>query len=277
MLAGGLLMSGAHEPVMLAEIVELFAEIPDGVLLDATLGLAGHATAILRRHSGLRVVGIDRDEMAIINAHQVKTSLGADAARFDAVRGRFDDAPRLLRSLGVDQLSGALFDLGVSSPQLDVVERGFSYRNEARLDMRMDRSATLSAWHVVNEYDTDELADLLRRNADERFAKRIATAIVAARPIDTTTQLAEVVVAAIPAATRRTGGHPAKRTFQALRIEVNAELDILPTALREVMAMVVPGGRIAVLSYHSGEDRIVKQVMRDAETDHTQPNIATPY
>ncbi|NCZ89181.1 MAG: 16S rRNA (cytosine(1402)-N(4))-methyltransferase RsmH [Actinobacteria bacterium] len=277
MLAGGLLMSGAHEPVMLAEIVELFAEIPDGVLLDATLGLAGHATAILRRHSGLRVVGIDRDEMAILNAHQVKTSLGADAARFDAVRGRFDDAPRILRALGVDQLSGALFDLGVSSPQLDVVERGFSYRNEARLDMRMDRSATLSAWHVVNEYDTDALADLLRRNADERFAKRIATAIVAARPIDTTTQLAEVVVAAIPAATRRTGGHPAKRTFQALRIEVNAELDILPTALREVMAMVVPGGRIAVLSYHSGEDRIVKQVMRDAETDHTQPNIATPY
>ncbi|NCW91437.1 MAG: 16S rRNA (cytosine(1402)-N(4))-methyltransferase RsmH, partial [Acidimicrobiia bacterium] len=277
MLAGGLLMSGAHEPVMLAEIVELFAEIPDGVLLDATLGLAGHATAILRRHSGLRVVGIDRDEMAILNAHQVKTSLGADAARFDAVRGRFDDAPRILRALGVDQLSGALFDLGVSSPQLDVVERGFSYRNEARLDMRMDRSATLSAWHVVNEYDVDALADLLRRNADERFAKRIATAIVAARPIATTTQLAEVVVAAIPAATRRTGGHPAKRTFQALRIEVNAELDILPTALREVMAMVVPGGRIAVLSYHSGEDRIVKQVMRDAETDHTQPNIATPY
>ena len=277
MLAGGLLMSGAHEPVMLAEIVELFAEIPDGVLLDATLGLAGHATAILRRHSGLRVVGIDRDQMAIINAHQVKTSLGSDAARFDAVRARFDDAPRILRALGVDQLSGALFDLGVSSPQLDVVERGFSYRNEARLDMRMDRSATLSAWHVVNEYDVDALADLLRRNADERFAKRIATAIVAARPIATTTQLAEVVVAAIPAATRRTGGHPAKRTFQALRIEVNAELDILPTALREVMAMVVPGGRIAVLSYHSGEDRIVKQVMRDAETDHTQPNIATPY
>ncbi|NDG77084.1 MAG: 16S rRNA (cytosine(1402)-N(4))-methyltransferase RsmH [Acidimicrobiia bacterium] len=277
MLAGGLLVSETHEPVMLAEIVELFAEIPDGVLLDATLGLAGHATAILRRHSGLRVVGIDQDDMAITKAQHVKTTLGADAARFDAFRGRFDDAARTLRAVGVEHLSGALFDLGVSSPQLDVAERGFSYRHEARLDMRMNRSAALSAWNIVNEYTIDALADLLQRNADERFAKRIATAVVAARPIDTTTQLAEVVVSAIPAATRRTGGHPAKRTFQALRIEVNSELDILPGALRDVMSMVTPGGRIAVLSYHSGEDRIVKQVMRDAETDHSQPNIATPY
>jgi 16S rRNA (cytosine1402-N4)-methyltransferase len=130
---------------------------------------------------------------------------------------------------------------------------------------------------VVNEYSADTITDILRRNADERFAKRIAQAIVAARPITTTTQLAAVVTTAIPAATRRTGGHPAKRTFQAIRIEVNAELEILPNALRDVMSLVVPGGRIAVLSYHSGEDRIVKQVMRDAETDPTRPNIATPF
>ena len=277
-MAGGLLMSGAHEPVMLAEIVELFATIPDGVLLDATLGMAGHATAILRRHQGLRVVGIDRDDMAIAHANQVRAGLGtADAARFTAVHARFDRATDALRDLGIDHLSGALFDLGVSSPQLDVADRGFSFRNDAPLDMRMDRREGISAWNIVNEYDAETLAEILRRNADERFAKRIAQAIVASRPIATTTQLAAVVTAAIPAATRRTGGHPAKRTFQAIRIEVNAELDILPGALRDVMTMIVPGGRVAVLSYHSGEDRIVKQVMRDAETDASQPNIATPF
>ncbi|MFM2180918.1 MAG: S-adenosyl-L-methionine-dependent methyltransferase MraW, partial [Actinomycetota bacterium] len=276
-LAGGLLMSGAHEPVMLAEIVDVFAQIPDGVLLDATLGMAGHATAILRRHQGLRVVGIDRDDMAIAHANQVKQELGADAARFTTVHARFDRAADALGGLGIERLSGALFDLGVSSPQLDMADRGFSYRNDAPLDMRMDRSEGLSAWNVVNEYDAEAIADILRRNADERFAKRIADAIVAARPINTTKHLADVVTAAIPAATRRTGGHPAKRTFQAIRIEVNAELDILPQALRDVMSMIVPGGRIAVLSYHSGEDRVVKEVMREAETDNSRPNIATPF
>jgi 16S rRNA (cytosine1402-N4)-methyltransferase len=141
----------------------------------------------------------------------------------------------------------------------------------------MDRSESVSAWHVVNEYDADTIADILRRNADERFSKRVADAIVAARPIATTAQLAAVVTGAIPAATRRTGGHPAKRTFQAIRIEVNAELDILAKSLRGVMSMIVPKGRIAVLSYHSGEDRIVKNVMREAETDSSRPNIATPF
>jgi 16S rRNA (cytosine1402-N4)-methyltransferase len=271
-------MSGAHEPVMLAEIVDVFAPIPDGVLLDATLGMAGHATAILRRHKGLHVVGIDRDDMAITNANQIKATLGAqDAARFTAVRARFDHAAEVLRGLGVEKLSGALFDLGVSSPQLDIAERGFSYRFDAPLDMRMDRSESLSAWNVVNEYDAGTLADILRRNADERFAKRIADAIVAARPIDTTQRLVDVVTKAVPAAARRGGGHPAKRTFQAVRIEVNSELDILPGALRDVMSMVVTGGRVAVLAYHSGEDRIVKQVMRDVETDSSRPIVATPF
>ncbi|MGA1030943.1 MAG: 16S rRNA (cytosine(1402)-N(4))-methyltransferase RsmH [Ilumatobacteraceae bacterium] len=278
MLAGGLLMSEIHEPVMIAEIVELFAIVPNGVLLDATLGMAGHATAILRRHAGLHVVGIDRDMMAIEHAIEVKNSLGdADARRFTAVHARFDRAADVLGRLGITRLSGALFDLGVSSPQLDTADRGFSYRTDAPLDMRMDRSETLSAWHVVNEYDADTIAELLQRNADERFAKRIAEAIVAARPISSTMQLAAVVTAAIPAATRRSGGHPAKRTFQAIRIEVNAELDILSRSLRDVMAMIEPRGRIAVLSYHSGEDRIVKNVMREAEVDSSRPNIATPF
>ena len=276
-MAGGLLMGEAHEPVMLAEIVELFAPIPGGTLLDATLGMAGHAKAILARHKGLRVVGIDRDDMAIVNAELVKASLGADAPRLTAVHARFDRAAEVLGSLGIDRLSGALFDLGVSSPQLDVAERGFSYRSDAALDMRMDRGERTSAWHVVNEYDAESLADILRRNADERYAGRIARAIVAARPIDSTARLVEVVSAAMPAAARRSGGHPAKRTFQAIRIEVNQELELLPAALRDVMAMIVPNGRVAVLSYHSGEDRIVKQVMRDAETDSSQPNIATPF
>jgi len=270
-------MGEAHEPVMLAEIVELFAPIPPGVMLDATLGMAGHATAILERHQGLRIVGIDRDDMAIANAARLQTARGADSARLTAVRARFDRAADALRELGIGKLSGALFDLGVSSPQLDIVERGFSYRNDAPLDMRMDRNERLSAWHVVNEYDAETLAAILRRNADERYANRIAQAIVAARPIDTTARLVAVVSAAMPAAARHSGGHPAKRTFQAIRIEVNQELEILPTALRDVMAMVVPGGRVAVLSYHSGEDRIVKQVLRDAETDSSQPNIATPF
>jgi 16S rRNA (cytosine1402-N4)-methyltransferase len=270
-------MGEAHEPVMLAEIVELFAPIPDGTLLDATLGMAGHAKAILARHKGLRVVGIDRDDMAIVNAGLVKASLGADAPRLTAVHARFDRAAEVLGSLGIDRLSGALFDLGVSSPQLDVAERGFSYRSDAALDMRMDRGERTSAWHVVNEYDAESLADILRRNADERYAGRIARAIVAARPIDSTARLVEVLSAAMPAAARRSGGHPAKRTFQAIRIEVNQELELLPAALRDVMAMIVPNGRVAVLSYHSGEDRIVKQVMREAETDSSQPNIATPF
>jgi 16S rRNA (cytosine1402-N4)-methyltransferase len=167
---------------------------------------------------------------------------------------------------GVEPLSGALFDLGVSSPQLDHAERGFSYRNEGPLDMRMDRRQGQSADDVVNGYDETTLARVIREYGDERFAGRIARAIVAARPIATTTELAAVVTAAIPAATRRTGGHPAKRTFQALRIEVNSELEQLPRALDQAIDATGPHGRVAVLTYHSGEDRLVKRVFADATT-----------
>jgi 16S rRNA (cytosine1402-N4)-methyltransferase len=174
---------------------------------------------------------------------------------------------------GIGSLAGALFDLGVSSPQFDVAERGFSYRFDAPLDMRMNREQALSADTVVNEYDEKSLAEMLRRNADEKFASRIARSIVAARPVTTTAQLSDIVASAIPAPARRRGGHPSKRTFQAIRIEVNAELDILPGALRDTIALLAPGACLAVLSYHSGEDRIVKQVMRTAETgDCTCPS-----
>jgi len=171
------------------------------------------------------------------------------------------------RELPADEpLVGALFDLGVSSPQLDRAERGFSYRLDAPLDMRMDPSASRTADEVVNQYPERELASVLRRYGDERFANRIARAVVAARPVRTTGELAELVRDAIPAPARRTGGHPAKRTFQAIRIEVNEELDVLPVALDAAIDLLAPGGRIAVLAYHSGEDRIVKQALRDAET-----------
>jgi 16S rRNA (cytosine1402-N4)-methyltransferase len=167
---------------------------------------------------------------------------------------------------GIGAIAGALFDLGVSSPQFDVAERGFSYRHDAPLDMRMDRSRELSADIVVNTYSAEQLATIIHDYSDERFAGRVAKAIVAHRPITGTAHLAEVVTNAIPAATRRRGGHPAKRTFQALRIEVNQELEILPVALRAAIDLLAPGARLAVLSYHSGEDRIVKSVMREAES-----------
>ncbi|MEO7398444.1 MAG: 16S rRNA (cytosine(1402)-N(4))-methyltransferase RsmH, partial [Ilumatobacteraceae bacterium] len=169
--------------------------------------------------------------------------------------------------------SGALFDLGVSSPQLDTAERGFSYRNEAPLDMRMDKSEAVSASDVVNGYSERDLARMFTENGDERFANRIARAIVANRPFTTTTELAELIVTAIPAAARRTGGHPAKRSFQAIRIEVNRELEILPVAVDKAIAATTVGGRVAALSYHSGEDRIVKERFRSAETgDCTCPS-----
>lgn len=252
-----------HAPVMRDEIVDAFRDVPAGVVLDATLGGGGHAEAILESRADLRVLGVDRDPMA----------LGAAAARLRRFgdramthRCRFDALDEAMEAHRVDTLTGALFDLGVSSPQLDRADRGFSYRNEGPLDMRMDTDAPWSADDVVNGYAEDDLARVIRQYGDERFAKRIATAIVAARPIETTTRLAEVVTTAIPAAARRTGGHPAKRTFQAIRIEVNGELDALPEAIDKAIDALAPGGRLAVLAYHSGEDRIVKDRIRQAQT-----------
>lgn len=252
-----------HAPVMRDEIVAALREVPAGVVLDATLGGGGHAEAILDSRDDLRVLGIDRDPAALDAARGRLLRFGDRAMTH---RCRFDDLDEAMEAHDIDELSGAVFDLGVSSPQLDRAERGFSYRNDGPLDMRMDTDAPWSADDVVNGYDERELARVIRQHGDERFAGRIAAAIVAARPIETTTRLAEVVTSAIPAPARRTGGHPAKRTFQAIRIEVNGELDALPDAIDKAIGALTPGGRLAVLSYHSGEDRIVKERIRAAET-----------
>ncbi len=255
----------AHRPVMADEIVELFAPVPAGWVVDATLGGAGHASLLLEAHSHLKVLGLDQDPDALVAARSRLEPFG-DRAR--SVRTRFDALAEVVAQElpPGEPVVGALFDLGVSSPQLDRAERGFSYRLDAPLDMRMDPAATRTAADVVNGYDEADLARVLRDHGDERFAARIAKAVVAARPVATTGELAEIVRLAIPAAARRRGGHPAKRTFQAIRIEVNEELDVLPVALEAAIDALAPGGRVAVLSYHSGEDRIVKRVLRQAET-----------
>jgi len=249
----------AHVPVMRDEIVTLFASVPRGFVLDATLGGAGHAVALLEAHEHLSILGVDRDPNALAAA---RARLNVYADRVRTSHRRFDDIDGALDDAEVSELSGALFDLGVSSHQFDAPERGFSYRQSAPLDMRMNPMDRGTAADLVNEADESTLARILRDYSDERFAGRIARAIVAARPIHDTVALADIVAAAIPAPARRRGGHPAKRTFQALRIAVNNELEILPTTLDRVIGRTVRGGRVAVLSYHSGEDRIVKERFR---------------
>lgn len=267
--------SFVHESVMLNEVLDVFSAMNDGVFVDCTLGGAGHSVAILSAHSNVRLLGIDQDDVALESAHAVLVAAGC-GDRATLRRARFDAVATIVAEEGIGSLAGALFDLGVSSPQFDVAERGFSYRFDAPLDMRMDRTRPISALNVVNEYSQEQLVRMLRDNADERHAVRIARAIVAARPIATTGELAEIVSAAIPAPARRRGGNPAKRTFQAIRIEVNAELDILPKAIHDVIELLAPGARLAVLTYHSGEDRIVKDVMRRAETGDCACPVGLP-
>ena len=245
-----------HQPVMRDEIVAAFSTVPPGTVLDATLGAGGHSEALFESRDDLAVLGVDRDPDALAAA---TSRLARFGDRFRAVHRRFDDLGDVLPPAddGEDGLSGALFDLGVSSPQLDRGERGFSYRQDGPLDMRMDRTEPWSASDVVNGYDVDQLASVIRRYGDERFAARIARAIVAARPIETTVELAAVVTAAIPAAARRTGGHPATRTFQAIRIEVNGELDALPDALDAAIGATPSRrpGRRAVVPLRRGPHR----------------------
>jgi 16S rRNA (cytosine1402-N4)-methyltransferase len=255
--------SFVHQPVMSAEITELFDAVPPGVLIDGTVGGAGHARALLEAHPDLELLGLDQDEDALAASAQVLAPFG------DRVRlrnARFDHLSEVMRDEGIDEASGVLFDLGVSSPQLDRPERGFSYRVDGPLDMRMDRTQARTAATVVNEYDEARLADVLSSYGDERFAGRVAHAIVRARPVGSTGELADIVRDAIPAATRRRGGHPARRTFQAIRLEVNEELSVLTATLDQAIDALTPGGRCAVLAYHSGEDRIVKAAFRNAAT-----------
>ena len=252
-----------HRPVMLDKVVELFGPVPAGVLVDMTVGGGGHARALLESRPDCRLLGIDRDRDALAAASDVLSSFGD---RVTLRHARFDRLASIMTELQIPSTSGVLFDLGVSSPQLDRAERGFSYRHDGPLDMRMDRDERWTAADIVNTYTEAELARVLRVHGEERFADRIARAIIAARPIETTVELAAIVRDAIPAPARRRGGHPAKRTFQAIRIEVNAETSILGDAIDAAVETMTPGGRIAVLAYHSGEDRIVKDRLRQQAT-----------
>ncbi len=252
-----------HVPVLRDRIVDLFRDVPDGLYVDATLGGGGHALAILDAHPGLRLLGLDRDAAA---CEAAAVRLAPHGGRVEIVRTGFDQLERLVMERTTEGASAVLMDLGVSSPQLDDAERGFSYRAAGPLDMRMDRRQATSALDVVNEYPYPQLVRVIETYGEERHARRIGRAIVDARPIADTAQLAEVVKEAVPAAARRTGGHPAKRTFQAIRIEVNRELEQLTDALDGALAALAPGGRLAVISYHSLEDRAVKGALRQAET-----------
>jgi 16S rRNA (cytosine1402-N4)-methyltransferase len=252
-----------HEPVLAERIVELFAPVPPGWVVDATVGGGGHASALLAAHEHLRVLGIDQDSDALAAAAERLTAYGDRALLHHS---RFDALDTIVQQLDATPVTGVLLDLGVSSPQLDRAARGFSYRHEGPLDMRMDPRQVRTAADIVNDTAEQELTTILRTFGDERYARRIAAAIVAARPVATTTELADVVRNAIPAPARRRGGHPAKRTFQAIRIAVNEELDVLAPTVDAALALLAPRGRCAVLSYHSGEDRIVKARFRHAAT-----------
>ena len=252
-----------HVPVLLDLVVDLFRDVPPGLYVDATLGGGGHARAVLEANPGLRLLGLDRDDVAIEAASR---NLAHRGDRVEIVRTGFDQIEHLVRERTEQGASAVLMDLGVSSPQLDVAERGFSYRSAAPLDMRMDRRQATSAVDVVNEYSFPELVRVIRAYGEERYASRVARSIIEARPVRDTEHLAEVVRDAIPAPARRKGGHPAKRTFQALRIEVNRELEQLADALDGALSVLAPGGRLAVMSYHSLEDKLVKSTMREAET-----------
>ena len=265
-----------HVPVLLDRVVELLGGAPDGPVADATIGAAGHAQPVVERRldrfGAARLVGIDRDPEALeLARHHLEDLAKHPRVRIDLVGARFDRLPDVLDELGVGPLAGLLVDLGISSMHVDRADRGFSYRRQGPLDMRMDPDIEVSAADLVNQLGRDELARILRQNADERFADRIAGAIVAARPLTTTTELAEVVKHAIPAAARRHGGHPATRTFQALRIAVNAELDALTALLPAAVDRLAPGGICVVLSYHSLEDRLVKRAFADAASRCTCP------
>lgn len=271
--------SAVHVPVLLDRVLALLAPALAGraaVVVDATLGLGGHAEALLAAHPELTLVGLDRDRVALERSGE---RLARFAGRTHLVHAVYDRMPDVLDELGLPGVDGVLFDLGVSSMQLDVAARGFAYARDAPLDMRMDADQGVTAAEVVNTYPVPQLARVLREYGEERFALRVAQAIDRARrvaPLNSTAQLAELVRDAIPAATRRHGGHPAKRAFQALRIEVNGELDALRSAVPAALAALRVGGRIVALSYHSLEDRIVKRSLAALAVDSTPAGLPVP-
>lgn len=264
-----------HVPVLRDRVLALLAPAltaPGAVAVDATLGLGGHSVALLEAHPGLRLIGIDRDPEALRLAAD---RLSAHSDRISLHQAVYDEIPAVLAAAGVSRVDGVLFDLGVSSLQLDEARRGFAYSQDAPLDMRMSSSG-MTAADVVNDYSEDELTRILREYGEERWARRIAQFVVRDRPITSSARLVELVRDAIPAAARRTGGNPAKRTFQALRIEVNRELSALTAAMPAAIDAVRVGGRVVVLSYHSLEDRIVKEAFASRARDTSPPGLPVP-
>ena len=264
-------MEFAHKSVLLDETIEGLKIKPDGIYLDGTLGGGGHSSEICRRLSGGRLIGIDQDAEAIAAATE---RLEPFREKVTLVRDNYCNAPAVVKSLGLEGVDGIVLDLGVSSYQLDNVERGFSYRYDTALDMRMDTRQSLSAKEIVNEYPERELYRIIRDYGEDQFAKNIAKHIAAARkdrPIETTGELNELIKAAIPAKMRANGGHPSKRTFQAIRIECNHELDVLKNSLDELIGLLNPGGRICIITFHSLEDRIVKSAFRKNDNPCTSP------
>ncbi len=260
-----------HYSVLLNECIEALNIRPDGIYVDGTLGMGGHSEQIAKRLTTGRLIAIDRDEMALGRARE---RLAPYADRITFVHGNFRDLPQLLADAGVAGADGMLFDLGVSSPQLDNPERGFSYMADAPLDMRMDRSEGITAWFIVNKWPEEKLKRILYDFGEERYAPRIAQAIVRRRetaPIDTTLELVDVIRSAMPAAALREKQHPAKRSFQAIRIAVNDELGSISELLDHAVDLLNPGGRLAVISFHSLEDRIVKNAITSREHGCTCP------
>ncbi len=254
-----------HISVLLDECIEHLNIKPEGTYLDGTLGMGGHSEAILKRLTTGRLISIDRDDRALDFAGKRLAPFGDRSIR---VKGNFSDFGEILDELGIDKVDGMMFDLGVSSPQLDEAERGFSYMKDAPLDMRMDERAPLTAWEVVNRWPEGELKSIFWKYGEERYSGRIAAAIAARRErqtIDSTAQLAEVIRGAMPPAALREKQHPAKRCFQAIRIAVNDELGSLEQMLQQAENRLAPGGRLLVISFHSLEDRIVKEFVRGKE------------
>ena len=264
-------LSYGHRPVLLEECLEALAIRPDGVYVDGTLGRAGHSLEIARRLTTGRLIGIDRDETAIAAARE---RLRDYMDHVTLVHSNFDRIGAILEELNISGADGMLFDLGVSSPQLDDAQRGFSYMHNAPLDMRMDRTSALDAHQVVNRWPYEELRRILYEYGEERYAPAIAKGICRARetaPIETTLQLVDVIKSAMPPQALREKQHPAKRSFQAIRIAVNGELDALPPMLNAAAEHLNTGGRLAVISFHSLEDRIIKKTMQELATGCTCP------
>ena len=255
-----------HLSVLPEEVIEGLKVDPSGIYVDGTLGGGGHAFLVAEKLSrGGKLIGIDRDAEAIEAAAK---RLEPFKDRVTIVKGNYENTKQILSDLGIDKVNGILLDLGVSSYQFDNKDRGFSYREDAPLDMRMDRSDVMTAYDVVNTYSENELCRILKDYGEEKFAKNIAARIVKNReiaPIRTTFELTETIKASIPARFRETGGHPSKKTFQAIRIEVNRELDILKNVIGDLIDLLAPGGRLCIISFHSLEDRIVKQAFKEAE------------